>query len=94
MDSKHFHDMRALLKRVTLEQKKYIPGTRPYSMMLKIVGYSTDEKQKIILMLLFISPELVSKYRRPVYEQGEFLRWRDFEPSQPQGGASRLQRPL
>jgi hypothetical protein len=60
--------MRALLKRVTLEQNKYIPGTRPYSMMLKIVGYSVPESQKIILMWPLIAPGLESKYRKLVYE--------------------------
>jgi hypothetical protein len=51
LDSKHFQDLRALLKKVTLEEKTYRPGTGPYSMMLKILGYSTDENQKIILTL-------------------------------------------
>jgi hypothetical protein len=73
LDSRHFQELRALLKRVTLEEKTYRPGTRPYSMMLKILGYSTDENQKIILTLPFIAPELKALYREPVYEQGDFL---------------------
>ena len=62
--------MRALLKRVTLEEKKYLPGTMPYTTMLRIVGYSTDERQKIILTLPFIAPGLEESYQRPVYEKG------------------------
>jgi len=73
LDSKHFQDMRALLKKVTVEEKRYRPGTRPYSMMLKIVGYSTDENQKIILTLPFIAPGLETYYKRPVYEEGPFF---------------------
>ncbi len=70
LDSKHFHDMRALLKRVTLEEKEYLPGAMPYAAMLRIVGYSTDERQKIILTLPFIAPRLEKIYQRPVYEKG------------------------
>jgi hypothetical protein len=70
LDSKHFHDMRALLKRVTLEEKKYLPGTAPYTTMLRILGYSTDEKQKVILTLPFMAPGLEKIYQRPVYEKG------------------------
>jgi hypothetical protein len=77
LDSKHFIDMKNLLKKVTLEQKKYIPGTKPYSMMLKIVGYSTDERQPIILMLPYIAPSLVSKYQKSVYTEGKLIDWRE-----------------
>lgn len=73
LESKHFQDMRALLKKVTLEEKRYRPGTRPYSMMLKILGYSTDENQKIILTLPFMAPGLEAFYRKPVYEEGGFF---------------------
>jgi hypothetical protein len=73
LDSKHFQDMRAFLKKVTLEEKRYRPGTKPYSMMLKIVGYSIDEKQKIILTLPFIAPGLETSFRKPVYEEGPFF---------------------
>ena len=73
LDSKHFQDMRALLKKVTLEEKAYRPGTRPYSLMLKILGYSTDENQKIVLTLPFIAPGLKGFYRKPVYEEGGFF---------------------
>ena len=73
LDSKHFQDMRALLKKVTLEEGRYRPGTRPYSMMLRILGYSTDENQKIILTLPFIAPGLEAFYREPVYEEGGFF---------------------
>jgi hypothetical protein len=72
LDSKHFQDMRALLRKVTLEEKRYRPGTRPYGLMLKILGYSTDENQKIILTLPFIAPGLVTYYTKPVYEEGGF----------------------
>jgi len=72
-DSKHFQEMRALLKKVTLEEKKYLPGTGPYHLMLKILGYSTDESQEIILTLPFISPGLEKHYRKPDYPQGSFF---------------------
>jgi hypothetical protein len=64
LDSKYFHEMRALLKKVTLEEKRFFPGTRPYSMMLKVVGYSMDESQEVILTLPFIAPGLTLRYRR------------------------------
>lgn len=76
LDSKYFNDMKDLLKREILDKSKetkHIPGTKPYSLMLKILGYSVAEEQKVVLTLPFISPELVSKYKEPVYEQGEFL---------------------
>jgi hypothetical protein len=73
LDSRHFQDLRALLKKVTLEEKRYRPGTRPYSMMLKILGYSTDENQKIILTLPFFAPGLEAFYKKAVYEEGEFF---------------------
>jgi hypothetical protein len=65
LDSKHFHDMRALLKKVTLgegretplEKRPYVPGTGPYSLMQKIVAYSMVN-QKIIITLPFISPDI------------------------------------
>lgn len=66
LDSKHFHDMRTLLKRITLEEKRFIPGTRPYSLMLKVVGYSMDEQQEIILTLPFIAPGPVNVYKKLV----------------------------
>jgi len=73
LDSRHFQDLRALLKKVTLEERRYRPGTGPYSMMLKILGYSTDENQKIILTLPFIAPGLEALYRKPDYEEGGFF---------------------
>ncbi len=76
LDSNHFHDMRSLLKRTILEEKKYLPGTGPYRLMLRIVGYSTEEKQKLILTLPFISPGLRKRYRKSVYEEGPFLNLR------------------
>jgi len=78
LDSKHFHDLRELLKKKTLEEKTHIPGTEPYSLMLKVLGYSMDEKQEIILTLPFIAPSLVGLYKEPVYEDGEFLPWRGY----------------
>jgi hypothetical protein len=73
LDSGYFQDLRALLKKVTLEEKSYLPGTRPYSMMLKILGYSTDENQKIILTLPFVAPGLEGFYKKAVYDEGEFF---------------------
>ncbi len=73
LDSKHFQDMRALLKKVILQEKRYRPGTGPYGIMLKILGYSTEENQKIILTLPFIAPGLEVFYRKPVYEEGGFF---------------------
>jgi len=64
LDSKYFHDLRVLLKKVTLEEKRFIPGTRPYSLMLKVVGYSMDESQEVILTLPFIAPGLLGFYRK------------------------------
>ena len=57
-------------------QKRFGPGTEPYSLAMKIVGYSTDEKQKIILTLPFISPNLISEYVMPVYNKGRMLEWK------------------
>ncbi len=79
LQSKHFHDLRALLKKEVLEEKKHPPGTEPYAMMLKVLGYSTDEKQKVILTLPFISPNLVGAYRKAVFEDRPLLK---FEPIQ------------
>ncbi len=73
IDSKHFHDLRALLKKVTLEEKKVLPGTKPYRLMLKILGYSTNENQKIILTLPFIAPTLRENYKKTIYEEGSFF---------------------
>jgi hypothetical protein len=73
LDSKHFQDLRVLLKKVTLDEKRYRPGTKPYSLMLKILGYSTDENQKVILTLPFIAPGLQALYRKSVYEEGGFF---------------------
>jgi len=73
LDSAHFHDMRTLLKKKTLEERKYLPGTGPYRLMLKILGYSTDEKQKVILTLPFIPLGLEKFYQKPEYTQGTFL---------------------
>jgi hypothetical protein len=75
LDSKHFHDFRALLKRKILEEKKYSPGTEPYKMMLKVLGYSTDEKQRVLLTLPFISPDLKGVYKKPVFGDGPFLKF-------------------
>jgi hypothetical protein len=73
LDSRHFQDIRALLKKVTLQERRYRPGTRLYSMMLKILGYSTDQNQEIILTLPFISPGLGAFYKKPVYEERGFF---------------------
>jgi hypothetical protein len=73
LDSKHFQDMRALLKRAVLDEKRYPPGSGPYGTMLKILGYSTDEKQRVILTLPFIAPGLEKIYKRPVYDEGIFF---------------------
>lgn len=64
LDSEPFQEMRALLKKVTLEEKRFVPGTRPYSLMLKIVGYSMDGDQEIILTLPFIAPGLQLGYKK------------------------------
>ena len=61
LDSAAFHDMRALLKDEILGKSKttkYVPGTRPYSLMLKILGYSSID-QNFVLTLPFPSPDLV-----------------------------------
>ena len=73
LGSRHFQDLRGLLEEMTLEKKRYLPGSAPYTMMLKIVGYSTSQKQKVILTLPFIPPGLEKAYQRPVYEDGPFF---------------------
>lgn len=73
LHSKHFHEMRSLLKKVTLEEKRFIPGSRPYSLMLKIIGYSMDESQEVILTLPFIAPGLEMGYKRTSAEEGVSL---------------------
>ncbi len=73
LDSKHFHDLRAVLKKVTLKEKRFLPGTRPYSLMFKVVGYSTDVTQEVILTLPFISTGLRSVYKRPIFEERVLL---------------------
>jgi len=82
LDSKHFQDLRALLKRVTLEGKDYIPETKPYSLAQKVLAYSMVQpyyNQPIIVCLPFISPQLVSMYKvkKPVYEEGPFYILKD-----------------
>jgi hypothetical protein len=73
LNSKHFHDMRSYLRKITLEDGRFTPGTGPYRLMLEILGYSTDEKQKVILSLPFIAQGLERMYKRPVYENGSFF---------------------
>jgi len=73
LESKHFQDLKTYLKKTILEQKKFIPGSGPYSLMLKILSYSTDPSQKVILTLPFIAPGLETVYRKTVYEEGQFL---------------------
>ena len=73
LDSKHFHDIRSTLEKITLQEKKYLPGTAPYSLMLKVLGYSTEEKQEVILTLPFIAPGLEKSYQKPEYEKGYFV---------------------
>jgi len=41
--------------------------------MLKILSYSTDPSQKVILTLPFIAPGLETVYRKTIYEEGQFL---------------------
>ena len=72
-ESEHFQGLKNYLKRIILKDKRFIPGTGPYSLMLKILSYSTNPKQKVILTLPFIAPGLEKIYRRAVYEEGRFL---------------------
>ncbi len=76
LNSKHFHEMRALLKKVTLEEKRFLPGTLPYSLMLKIVGYSMEESQAVILTLPFIAPGLEMGYGKTSGEKRVSLPFR------------------
>ncbi|MCX8118787.1 MAG: M23 family metallopeptidase [Desulfobacterota bacterium] len=64
LESEPFLELREHLKRVTLQEKRFLPGTRPYSLMLKVVGYSTEESQEIILTLPFVAPGLEMGYKR------------------------------
>ena len=79
-DSFNFQNMREMLKNVTLDAPldglMYKPGDPIYSIMLRIVGYSTPEKQKIIFTLPYIAPGLEHLYKEPVLEDGQFLSWR------------------
>jgi hypothetical protein len=61
-----FQDLRAFLKKITLEDKTFLPGSAPYSLMLRVLGYSTDERQPLILTLPFIAPGLQKYYGKPV----------------------------
>ena len=72
LDSKYFVELRTLLKEVTVEEKRYLPGSEPYAMMLKILAYSTEPSQKVILTLPFIAPGLGQMYHRPVFGEGSF----------------------
>ncbi len=72
LDSRDFQELRALLKKVTLEEKRYLPGSQPYAMMLKILAYSTEPSQQVILTLPFIAPGLWQVYHRTVYQEGNF----------------------
>lgn len=75
VDSKHFQENRALLKKFTVEDKTYLPGTKPYSMMLALVAYSMVppySNQPVILSLPFIAPGITHKYQMPVYKKGPF----------------------
>ncbi len=82
LESKHFQDLKAYLKKSILEKKKFIPGSGPYSLMLKILSYSTDPRQKVILTLPFSAPGLETLYRKTRYKEGQFLTIR---PPQEQG---------
>jgi hypothetical protein len=44
------------------DQKIFTPETEPYSLMLKITGYSMPAEQEIILTLPFIFPGLEHLY--------------------------------
>ena len=66
LGSPAFQDLKAYLKRITLEEKRYLPGTWPYSLMLKVLAYGTDKGQPLILTLPFIAPGLQTRYGKPV----------------------------
>jgi hypothetical protein len=66
LDLPAFQDLRTFLKKVTLENKTYLPGSAPYSLMLRVLGYSTDERQPLILTLPFIAPGLQTHYGKLV----------------------------
>ncbi len=62
LDSVPFQNMRESLVKKILEapleeRRAYVPGTEPYSLMLKIVGYSSMDQEPIIL-LPYPSPDL------------------------------------
>ena len=75
VDNKHFQEMRALLKKKTLEDKTYTPGTKPYSLMIAIMTYSMVppySNQEVVLFLPFIAPAIAQKYKKVFYENGPF----------------------
>lgn len=75
LDSKHFIDMKALIKDEVLRKERYQPGSGPYTAMLEILGHGKDPKQDIIFTLPFISPNLVGLYRKPAGDSGLFRQW-------------------
>jgi hypothetical protein len=64
LDLPAFQDLRAFLKKITLEGKAYLSGSAPYSLMLRVLGYSTDESRPLILTLPFIAPGLQARHHR------------------------------
>jgi len=72
LDSPHFHDMRAYLLKVTLEDVIWTPESEIYTLMLEIAGLSIDERQEIVLCSPFISPKVLNRYKIAVYNNGPF----------------------
>ena len=69
-------------------EKKYGPETRVYSLMLKILGYSTlgfsaseEEEQRVILTIPvpYIVPGLEKIYKQPVHSAGPSLNWKKLQ---------------
>jgi len=72
--SKPFQALKAYLQRIVREQKRFVPGSAAYSLMLKVFSYSTDPGQEVILTLPFIAPGLEGLYRETIFEEGPFLK--------------------
>ncbi len=78
ISSSKFSDMKDIVRKAVLEpqkeQKKFGPGSGPYTAMLQILGYGKEVSQGCIATLPFIPPALLHLYKVPQYTQGILLK--------------------
>jgi hypothetical protein len=71
-------DIKSLLRKAVLEpskeNKKFAPGSGPYTAMLQVFAYSRPLSQSNVLTLPFIPKELLHLYHPPVFDQGLWLK--------------------